>query len=1130
MAPASPGRASLDGVPIPPLQETIAAQLPPVPQGRPPHKDPEQIGQYRILGKIGEGGMGVVYNAEQREPVRRVVALKVIKLGMDTKEVVARFEAERQALALMSHPNVAKVFEAGMTESGRPFFAMELVPGLPITRYCDDEKLNIRQRLELFVQVCQAVQHAHQKGIIHRDLKPSNILVQLIDGKPLPKVIDFGVAKATNQALTQHTLYTQSGTLLGTPEYMSPEQAMTGGLDVDTRTDIYSLGVILYELLSGSLPFESKTLRSAGLEGMARMLKETDPPRLSTRLSTAGAESDGAEGALSRIAKARRSDLPALRRELRGDLDWIVLKAMEKERGRRYETANGLAMDIRRHLDVEPVLARSPTTMYRLRKLVRRNRLAFVGAAGFVLALLLGLAVSTSLFMRESAARHRAVIAEHEQGRLRQEAQSAQAKAQEQELAARQRAYASDMNLVQQALAVNNLGRAQDLLNRQIPRPGEQDLRGWEWRYLWQLSRSDASGVLCQRAHEIWSLAVSHDGSLAAVGERQGGALSIWDLRTRQLLATPPAGDGIVTAAFSPTGSLLAYSTVTGSASLHPHFCLFLWNAQTRQTVAQIPLDGPCLWPAFAADGRALALSTPSQTVLVEIPSGRKLAAHGGAAENFGPAFAFAVTSDMTLAACGAPGGVIRVIDLATGKERWSANGGDSYVMALAFSPDGKVLASGVGYVEPSIRLWDAASGKPIGQLNGHRAWVGSVVFWPDGKTLASASADQTIRVWDISKGVESPPSRVLRGHRLEVWRLALLPDNRTLVSGCKDGSVYLWDTTLSGHDRTRITIAEITNWGFSPDGDSVIVVDSHGRVTRWHGPDLRESQPLIQIGAGPVATAISQDCRLIATGPPASDVRVWDPAARGLFPAGDVSVWDLTNGRLLHEIRSSRPLVPSMFVGHDHGLILYHQRDYTFHHWDLTSWKEIRAWRCAADLASTVVTPDERWCLTLGFQGASALHDLTNGTDIDPGVGILQSQGAALSPDGRLLAASSALGFTKLLEFPTLRELVTLRGFLLGVHSVAFSHDGKRLAAASNASEAIKLWDVDSRQELLTIEGAGSLFQITAFSPDGNTLGSLSRQGQLQIWRAPSWGRIELAEEAELRAGSTVRQALSEN
>src|SRR5258706_10348655 len=264
------------------------------PGGRPLHAQPESIGPFRILERIGEGGVGVIYKAEQRTPVRRVVALKVIKLGMDTKEVLARFEAERQALALMSHPNIARVLDAGATESGRPYFAMEFVPGVPLTKYCDDQRLSTRQRLELFYQVCQAMQHSHQKGIIHRDLKPSNILVTLADGRPVPKVIDFGIAKATRQALTAQTLYTQTGALIGTPEYMSPEQAQTSGLDVDTRTDIYSLGVILYELLTGTLPFDPKALRTAGLDGMARMIRESEPQRPSTRLVTAAAAAGGA--------------------------------------------------------------------------------------------------------------------------------------------------------------------------------------------------------------------------------------------------------------------------------------------------------------------------------------------------------------------------------------------------------------------------------------------------------------------------------------------------------------------------------------------------------------------------------------------------------------------------------------------------------------------------------------------------------------------------------------------------------------------------------------------------------------------------------------------------------------------
>ena len=374
--------------------------------------DPEQIAAYRILGRIGEGGMATVYKAEQRDPVRRIVALKVIKLGMDSKQVVARFEAERQALALMNHPNVAKVFEAGMTDGGRPYFAMEFVPGVPITRYCDDSHLTIHQRIELFIPVCQAVQHAHQKGIIHRDLKPGNILVQLFEGEPVPKVIDFGIAKATNQSLTQHTLHTEVGSMLGTPEYMSPEQAQTSGLDVDTRTDIYSLGVILYQLLTGTLPFDPRELRSGGPEGIVRTLRESEPPRPSTRVgSLSGQASDpvACEDPRTRLARTHGADPHALLRELRGDLDWIVLKAMEKDRSRRYATANALAVDLQRYLDEDPVAARPPTTWYRVQKFTRRHRTGVLVTASTFVALVLSLAAVTGALVR---ANHEQRIAE----------------------------------------------------------------------------------------------------------------------------------------------------------------------------------------------------------------------------------------------------------------------------------------------------------------------------------------------------------------------------------------------------------------------------------------------------------------------------------------------------------------------------------------------------------------------------------------------------------------------------------------------------------------------------------------------------------------------------------------------
>jgi WD40 repeat protein/serine/threonine protein kinase/tetratricopeptide (TPR) repeat protein len=369
--------------------------------------DPVNIGCYKILQKIGEGGYGVVYMAEQEEPVRRRVALKVIKLGMDTEHVVARFEAERQALALMDHPNIARVFDAGATETGRPYFVMELVKGIPVTRYCDENILGTVTRLGLFTQICHAVQHAHQKGIIHRDIKPSNILVADHDGVPVPKIIDFGIAKATSDVrLTDKTLFTALEQFIGTPAYMSPEQAKLSGLDIDTRSDIYSLGVLLYELLTGKTPFDSKRFLEAGLDGIRRIIREEDPPRPSTRLSTL----DRAEQ--TALAKRRRSEPPKLLGMIRGDLDWIVMKCLEKDRTRRYETANGLGLDIKRHLNSEPIEARPPSTYYRFQKLVRRHKVA-VGAASFVAAaLVVAFGVSSWSLLREKEARSRAQIAE----------------------------------------------------------------------------------------------------------------------------------------------------------------------------------------------------------------------------------------------------------------------------------------------------------------------------------------------------------------------------------------------------------------------------------------------------------------------------------------------------------------------------------------------------------------------------------------------------------------------------------------------------------------------------------------------------------------------------------------------
>ncbi len=673
--------------------------------------------------------------------------------------------------------------------------------------------------------------------------------------------------------------------------------------------------------------------------------------------------------------------------------------------------------------------------------------------------------------------------------------------AQAQELAARQRAYASDMNIAAEALRVNNLGHAKDLLDRQHPQPGQRDLRGWEWRYLWAQTRSDALSTLGQKNSEIGSLAVSADGRWLAAGLVHKGGVFIWDLASGREVADLAPDTMRAAVAFSPAEPLLAFASTSTAPGKEEKATLSLWNAATRQMVAEFPLDGMCAGLAFSKDGRTLATSASSGAkgfiTLRRVSDGATLARYATEQIYMWTSSGFTATADLSLGAYAIPSGQIRVIDLRDGRELWTASVTQQSITALAFSPDGKTLASAAGFAESAVRLWDSTTGREIGRLEGHQSWVGAIVFWPDGRKLATASADQTIRTWDLAS---RKCLDVLRGNRNEVWRMALLPDTRTLVSGSKDGVISLWNASIPHPHQDRTTwTGIISGWRFSSDGRSIVTLDSEGQVSRWTGPEFQNEEPLLKIKSAH-SSHFSRDGRWLATKTADNIIQVWD-LSRGVVSG--------------HYKPDPATEFVAAFLTPGNRLLLYSSAENQTREWDLAANREIQAWHGVGSTTAGGLSPDDRLMVEISYEGEVQFRDLPDQRTTTPFLDIQEAWSIAFSQDAKRLAVASAMGYVRVWALATAREEATLRGFHNGSHSVAFSPDGERLAASGSTGDALKLWAVDSWQEVLSLDVPGSVFRGTAFSPAGDAIGTLSSEGQLNVWRAPTWAEIAAAEKA---------------